>query len=71
MRQSPHKNFNLKGDSGGPVLDENNVQISIISFNLDCGGEAPVPSAVTDVGRIIRWILITAGIKKAYDGISD
>ncbi|KAL7307291.1 hypothetical protein TKK_0000485 [Trichogramma kaykai] len=44
------------GDSGGPVVDENNVQVGIISFNLDCGTAAPVPSAVTDVRKWLKWI---------------
>ncbi|XP_014233498.1 chymotrypsin-1-like [Trichogramma pretiosum] len=44
------------GDSGGPVVDENNIQFGVLSFNLDCGTAAPVPSGMTDVRKWIKWI---------------
>ncbi|XP_014233501.1 trypsin-5-like [Trichogramma pretiosum] len=43
-------------DSGGPVVDENNVQVGIISFNINCGSRSPVPSAATDVRKWLWWI---------------
>ncbi|KAL7307289.1 hypothetical protein TKK_0000483 [Trichogramma kaykai] len=44
------------GDSGGPVVDENNIQFGVLNFTLDCGTAAPVPSAVTDVRKWLKWI---------------
>ncbi|CAB0037611.1 unnamed protein product [Trichogramma brassicae] len=46
-----------KGDSGGPVVDENNIQFGVLSFNLDCGTAAPVPSGMTDVRKWIKATL--------------
>ncbi|XP_014233535.2 chymotrypsin-1-like [Trichogramma pretiosum] len=45
------------GDSGGPAIDENNVQVGIISFNMDCSEiETPLPSGVTDIRPWLWWI---------------
>ncbi|KAL7307287.1 hypothetical protein TKK_0000482 [Trichogramma kaykai] len=45
-------------DSGGPVLDEHNVQVGVIQLNVDCGtgGGAAYPSGVTDLRPWLWWI---------------
>ncbi|KAL7307283.1 hypothetical protein TKK_0000478 [Trichogramma kaykai] len=49
------------GDSGGPVIDRDHVQIGVMSFNDDCGSQ--LPSIATDLRVWRSWIIDASKIE--------
>lgn len=44
------------GDSGGPLLFENNVQLGIVSWSIKPCTKPPYPGVYTKVSHYIDWI---------------
>uniref|UniRef100_A0A7G3AZU5 trypsin n=1 Tax=Lutzomyia longipalpis TaxID=7200 RepID=A0A7G3AZU5_LUTLO len=44
-----------KADSGGPVLNDNNVQVGVVSWGLDCA-QARYPGVYGRISSVRQWI---------------
>lgn len=47
--------LNPIGDSGGPILDSNNVQLGVTSWAIGCGEEGK-PGVYARISSAIDWI---------------
>lgn len=45
------------GDSGGPLIDNDNVLIGVVSWGLTPCGNAGAPNVYANVGYFVNWLL--------------
>lgn len=57
---SPNGQGNCRGDSGGPLINEEGVCVAIVSFTIGCGTQ--FPDVFTRVFPFLRFIYENTGV---------
>ncbi|KAL7289833.1 hypothetical protein TKK_0016232 [Trichogramma kaykai] len=50
------------GDSGGPIVNKDKVQIGVVYYSFDCGVNTTLPSVATEIAPWRSWIKRTSNL---------
>ncbi|XP_014224755.1 trypsin-3-like [Trichogramma pretiosum] len=55
------------GDSGGPIVNKDKVQVGIVYYSFDCGVNTTVPSVATEIAPWRSWIRKTGNLTVVFN----